>query len=74
MLVPAVRKALKIQKEGKGYSFVEIVSACPTGWKMDPVAARDWLIDDMIKVLLWYDNEFGYSNRMVDLARYVAGN
>ena len=46
----AIRKALRIQAEGKGYSFVEIVSACPTGWKMDPVHARDWLIDDMLKV------------------------
>ena len=31
----AIRKALKIQAEGKGYSFVEILSPCPTGWKMD---------------------------------------
>jgi len=46
----AIKKALRIQKEGKGYSFVEIVSACPTGWKMDPVNSRDWLIDDMLKV------------------------
>lgn len=45
----AIRKALKIQAEGKGYSFVEIVSACPTGWKMDSVMARDWLVDDMLK-------------------------
>ncbi|PID79537.1 2-ketoisovalerate ferredoxin oxidoreductase [bacterium DOLJORAL78_65_58] len=44
----AIRKALKIQAEGKGYSFIEIVSACPTGWKMDPVMARDWLVDDML--------------------------
>jgi glyceraldehyde 3-phosphate dehydrogenase len=26
----------------------------------------------MIKVLAWYDNEWGYSSRVVDLARYVA--
>ncbi len=45
----AIRKALQIQAEGKGYCFVEIVSACPTGWKMDPVMARDWLVDDMLK-------------------------
>ncbi len=44
----AIRKALKIQAEGKGYSFVEIVSSCPTGWKMDPVMSRDWLVDDML--------------------------
>jgi len=28
--------------------------------------------DDMVKVLGWYDNEFGYANRLVDLAIYVA--
>jgi glyceraldehyde 3-phosphate dehydrogenase len=26
---------------------------------------------DMVKVLGWYDNEFGYANRLVDLAVYV---
>ncbi len=46
----AIRKALQIQKEGKGYCFVEILSACPTGWKMDPVMSRDWLVDDMTKI------------------------
>ncbi|GMA56500.1 glyceraldehyde-3-phosphate dehydrogenase (NAD+) [Alicyclobacillus sacchari] len=30
------------------------------------------IIDDMVKVVAWYDNEWGYSNRVVDLASYIA--
>lgn len=28
--------------------------------------------DNMLKVVSWYDNEWGYSNRIVDLAAYIA--
>ncbi len=45
----AVRKALQIQMENKGFSLVEVLSACPSGWKVTPVQAKDWIEDHMIK-------------------------
>jgi glyceraldehyde 3-phosphate dehydrogenase len=35
-------------------------------------AALTTVLGDMVKVLSWYDNEMGYSQRLYDLARYVA--
>ena len=45
----AVRKAIELQKAGAGFSFVEILSPCPTIWKMDPVVARKWVGDELMK-------------------------
>src|SRR6201997_4771490 len=39
----AVRKALENQRDRRGFSFVEILSPCPTIWGKDPVAARLWV-------------------------------
>jgi 2-oxoisovalerate ferredoxin oxidoreductase beta subunit len=43
----AVRRALQYQVEGKGFSFVEVLSPCPVNWKKDPVEARKWLIENL---------------------------
>lgn len=45
----AIRKAIENQVAGLGFSFVEILSPCPTIWKMDPVDARRWVAEEMIK-------------------------
>jgi len=43
----ALRKAFESQKLKKGTSFVEIVSNCNSGWKMQPVAANKWMEENM---------------------------
>ena len=45
----AVRRAIENQVAGLGFSFVEILSPCPTIWKKDPVEARRWVGEEMIK-------------------------
>ena len=46
----AVRKALQNQIEGKGFSFVEVLSACPTGWHIAPPDAIHWVEAKMYPV------------------------
>ena len=45
----AIRKALEIQKNGGGFSLVEILSPCPTILKMDPLVARKWVGETLMK-------------------------
>jgi len=44
----AVRKALKNAKERKGFQLVEVLSSCPSGWKMDPVKSMEWVKEKMV--------------------------
>lgn len=46
----AVRKALRYQMEGRGFSLVEVLSACPTGWKKTPEEAWHWIEEQMVPV------------------------
>ncbi|MDD2633590.1 MAG: thiamine pyrophosphate-dependent enzyme [Bacteroidales bacterium] len=43
----AIRKAFDIQRENKGLTFVEIVSNCNSGWKLSPVKANEWMVENM---------------------------
>ena len=46
----AVRKALELQREGAGFTFVELLSPCPTIWKMTPQESRKWIEEKMLAV------------------------
>jgi 2-oxoglutarate ferredoxin oxidoreductase subunit beta len=45
----AIKKAFSYQIEGKGFSFVEVLSTCPTNWKMTPEQAMLWVKDELSK-------------------------
>lgn len=73
-----VNNALKKAAEGKlkgilGYSDEPLVSIDYNGNRNSSIvdALTTDVIDDMVKVLSWYDNETGYSTRMVELAAFV---
>lgn len=44
----AVRKAIQVQAEGKGFAFIEILTPCPTGWKMTPLEAEKYIAEKML--------------------------
>jgi 2-oxoisovalerate ferredoxin oxidoreductase beta subunit len=45
----AIRKALQNQKDGVGFSMVEILSPCPTILKMDPIVAKKYVHETLEK-------------------------
>ncbi len=45
----AIRRAVENQVRGLGFSLIEVLSPCPTIWKMSPVEAQRWVRDVMEK-------------------------
>jgi 2-oxoglutarate ferredoxin oxidoreductase subunit beta len=43
----AIRKSVQYQQLDRGTCFIEIVSNCPSGWKMTPVQANKWMEETM---------------------------
>ncbi|PAB60608.1 thiamine pyrophosphate-dependent enzyme [Anaeromicrobium sediminis] len=44
-----IRNAFEAQQNNEGYSFVEILSPCPTNWGMDPLKAMEHIENNVIK-------------------------
>ncbi len=76
-----VNEALKAASEGElkgilGYTDLPLVSSDFRGTDVSSTVDGQLTLaldGDMIKVVAWYDNEWGYSQRVVDLAELVAG-
>jgi glyceraldehyde 3-phosphate dehydrogenase len=78
-LTPAeVNSAFKAAAEGQlrgilAYSELPLVSVDFNGSTYSSIvdAPTTYVIDDLVKVLAWYDNERGYATRMVELAAMI---
>lgn len=46
----AIEKAFRYQIEKKGFSFVEILSSCPTDWGLSPKASLGWIKEKMVRI------------------------
>jgi 2-oxoglutarate ferredoxin oxidoreductase subunit beta len=46
----AVRQAFLCQLEGRGLSIVEILSTCPTNWRLGPNESLDFIRDEVLPV------------------------
>ena len=44
----AIKKAFETQLKGLGYSLIEVLSQCPTGWHLTPAEAVKWVEEKMI--------------------------
>ena len=44
----AIKKAFQKQMNGEGFTFIEVLSTCPTNWGMTPLKANQWLKDNMV--------------------------
>jgi len=75
-----INEALKAAAEGElkgilGYTDLPLVSIDFNGNPLSSIVdgLSTMVIEgNMAKVVSWYDNEWGYSNRLVDLAVYIA--
>ena len=46
----AIKKAFQNQIDGRGFSLVEVLSMCPTDWKVTPAGAVDFVNNEMKKI------------------------
>ena len=72
----ALKKAAETSLKGiLGYTDLPLVSSDFKGTNVSSTVDSDLTLvldGDMVKVIAWYDNEWGYSQRVVDLAQIVA--
>lgn len=45
----AIKTAFQYQLDNKGFSLIEVLSMCPTGWGVTPVQAKKWIAEVMAK-------------------------
>jgi 2-oxoglutarate ferredoxin oxidoreductase subunit beta len=72
----AIKKALQYQLEGRRYSFVEVLSMCPTNWGVGTREAAQWVAESMVEYYplgLFRDRPTDEENGAGGAAREISG-
>ena len=69
----AVRRGIKNQIEKKGFSFIEVLSTCPTGWKMTAPQSEEWIKSTLMeKFPLGVFKDIAQQVEPLDLSTHLA--
>lgn len=44
----ALKKGFQYQMDNRGFSFIEVLSSCPTNWGLTPIKSFEWQIENMM--------------------------
>ncbi len=69
----AVRRGIKNQIEKKGFSFIEVLSTCPTGWKMTAPQSEEWIKSTLMQNFpLGVFKDIAQQVEPLDLSKHLA--
>jgi len=69
----AVRRGIKNQIEKKGFSFIEVLSTCPTGWKMTAPQSEEWIKSTLVENFpLGVFKDIAQQVEPLDLSKHLA--
>ena len=65
----SIKQAFQYQMEGRCFSFVEVVSTCPTNWGMTPVEAVNWTEKNLLPTTNWGSTKHPIESAALEISK-----